>query len=816
MIVINSGKMTIPENERFVGFAGDNLHTQKQFLVTDISDPDCIYRLYLSFDDGTTNYFVLDSKVQNSSTLLVWNILTEHIYKSGIVNAQIKAFLNNGEIFHTTWDYFYAEKSAEDDEPFTESKNAEFLQYERELNSILEKINAGFYVPNERKIADITLDEDISPRMLSEAIEYYPVKSISYAPNNKTVGQLYQFCVSGISSDSPNLFICAGKDDNGYVWKDLSYMVSQENVKQVLDKYLEDNSVSGGVDGKSAYQIALDNGFEGTQQEWLESLKGANGKDGAQGPKGDTGLQGKSGADGYTPVKGTDYWTDSDKTEIVEYVTSALTTNSSPAYTNKLNDAGYLSDTRLNSSGTTTSATGVETTGFIPFKRGDIIRLKNIKLLPNGDLRTQQYFVSYDSNKNKLVSHNSSVFAGDYTTNGGIDLDSDGNLILIKTDALPTDNTYAVPENAAYFRISAEEITDDSIITVNEEIKESSSIEVGVTDYVKEEAETVIDKVVSNLGTNTFVFAAITDMHYGNSNSTDGVKHACQALSHISSRIKIDALAVLGDYTDSMGTTNQLETLSDIQTINSMLAQVPFVTPIRVMGNHDFVEQNSPIITRYINSYNDGVLWGNKSGGYFCRDFEDYKLRILVVNTSETAGDGLYCSDAQYNWFASSLDLSAKSNADEWQILILSHMPLDWFAPNGYVFHEILKAYLNGISYSSGDVACDFSGKNSAKIIGNIHGHIHNLLVRDIADGQPNATENTVAVKRIATPEACVGRENSYNDKWTYNPFGETTSYPKAINTVNDTSFCIYCIDLDTHTINAVCYGAGYDRTINY
>ena len=28
-----------------------------------------------------------------------------------------------------------------------------------------------------------------------------------------------------------------------------------------------------GEDGKSAYEVAIDNGFEGTEQEWLESLK---------------------------------------------------------------------------------------------------------------------------------------------------------------------------------------------------------------------------------------------------------------------------------------------------------------------------------------------------------------------------------------------------------------------------------------------------------------------------------------------------------------------------------------------------------------
>ncbi len=43
---------------------------------------------------------------------------------------------------------------------------------------------------------------------------------------------------------------------------------------------------ANGVDGKSAYDIAVDNGFEGTEKEWLESLKGADGKDGVSGEGG--------------------------------------------------------------------------------------------------------------------------------------------------------------------------------------------------------------------------------------------------------------------------------------------------------------------------------------------------------------------------------------------------------------------------------------------------------------------------------------------------------------------------------------------------
>ena len=37
------------------------------------------------------------------------------------------------------------------------------------------------------------------------------------------------------------------------------------------------NNGTNGTDGKSAYEIALDNGFTGTESEWLDSLKGQDG-----------------------------------------------------------------------------------------------------------------------------------------------------------------------------------------------------------------------------------------------------------------------------------------------------------------------------------------------------------------------------------------------------------------------------------------------------------------------------------------------------------------------------------------------------------
>ena len=46
---------------------------------------------------------------------------------------------------------------------------------------------------------------------------------------------------------------------------------------------LEFTDITPGQDGKSAYQIALDEGFVGTESEWLLSLKGDTGSQGAGG-----------------------------------------------------------------------------------------------------------------------------------------------------------------------------------------------------------------------------------------------------------------------------------------------------------------------------------------------------------------------------------------------------------------------------------------------------------------------------------------------------------------------------------------------------
>ena len=60
------------------------------------------------------------------------------------------------------------------------------------------------------------------------------------------------------------------------------------------------------LNGESAYNIAVKNGFVGTEAEWVESLKG------------------EKGEIGKTPIKGVDYWTEADIAEIQSYIDTQI------------------------------------------------------------------------------------------------------------------------------------------------------------------------------------------------------------------------------------------------------------------------------------------------------------------------------------------------------------------------------------------------------------------------------------------------------------------------------------------------------------
>ena len=99
-----------------------------------------------------------------------------------------------------------------------------------------------------------------------------------------------------------------GKDGKTPI-KGVDYYTDEE-IDAIKDEIAQKVQVGAkGEDGKSAYQIAVDEGFDGSEADWLASLKVADGRNGIDGINGTNGKDGTNGIDGKTPVKGVDYFT---------------------------------------------------------------------------------------------------------------------------------------------------------------------------------------------------------------------------------------------------------------------------------------------------------------------------------------------------------------------------------------------------------------------------------------------------------------------------------------------------------------------------
>ena len=194
-------------------------------------------------------------------------------------------------------------------------------------------ITAIFKADNDNNAYSMLLDKDNTCIIPWEVLRNAGTVNVSAFCGDRHTANIAQFTVvqSGYtegempSEPTPTVYEQILKEFEGKQDK----LVAGDGIK------INGNVISA-VDAKSAYVIALEHGFIGSEDEWLASLKGAKGEQGEQGiqgaqgiqdEKGDQGIQGekgKDGADGKTPVKGTDYFTAEDKTEFTAEVAKSL------------------------------------------------------------------------------------------------------------------------------------------------------------------------------------------------------------------------------------------------------------------------------------------------------------------------------------------------------------------------------------------------------------------------------------------------------------------------------------------------------------
>ena len=374
----------------------------------------------------------------------------------------------------------------------------------------------------------------------------------------------------------------------------------------------------------------------------------------------------------------------------------------------------------------------------------------------------------------------------------------------------------------------------------------------GVPGYVTAEADRVAKGALLKQNGGTMVFLAMSDAHYIESEEEHyshiptALQHAAQGMERIRRIVSVDLCVNCGD--NSWGTDTNLDVLRDeIIRVNDIFADAFSGVPnLRTPGNHDAqtdtVEsrngeyiKNTEIFGMY-GKFNAGAVYpvGERDRGYCYRDFDDYKIRAICLNTCDTKGRTFqknttseYISGKQLQWLAETLDMSVKEDVEDWGIMFVSHHPMDW----GAIMPScaVLRAYENGgkVSFTHTDnvkVEYDYSGKKKAHLIAQFHGHLHNYKVDSLHYLDGNNVAQPLNVKRIAIPNACYLRDDEYADNGKAEDygieFGQAANYPYTkqgkANTKDDTAFNIVTIDTKNGMIYADVFGNGEDREIKY
>lgn len=346
-----------------------------------------------------------------------------------------------------------------------------------------------------------------------------------------------------------------------------------------------------------------------------------------------------------------------------------------------------------------------------------------------------------------------------------------------------------------------------------------------IPDYIKTAALEVAKKVQAVRTSESIVFIAASDAHQLDTSAdiVAGNKHAGMAMKALAYILPgIDFACYLGDYTAGSSTTTLSEGRQHFKEVNADIDEAFAGIPqLRTLGNHDSLQyskaQNGSVLSvselySLCGIYNTGATMGSTTEGYCYRDFDSKKLRVICLNTAENS-EKEYVSDAQKLWFANVLKaVGAKTG---WNVLILSHHPLDWGGV--CILSNIVKAYVDGGSITIGSNTVNFSGSNSATILAAIHGHVHCFKAAKL-NSIANGTGTEYNVWRVATPNMCFARNNEYgqngNAEYYGIEFGETTTYNKTANSAKDTAFVVNVCNPSQQKVYSFCYGAGYDREI--
>lgn len=361
-----------------------------------------------------------------------------------------------------------------------------------------------------------------------------------------------------------------------------------------------------------------------------------------------------------------------------------------------------ISNTKLGQEdGKTISAEGIVTSDYIQYTSGNSVEWKY-----SSSSETTYRICFYNSLKEYI---NGAFWRG---------ANSSGKITISSSDI----NTYA--PNAAFIRANftdgylngyikiGENIvyqpifeTIDGIETLRHDLDSITSDSVVSLNAFKKSA---INSIAIKIGSQTpklinnyFCVVHISDVH------GDSVRYK-RMVDFVNELDNVSCIICTGDYNRNDYTDNGFESTYGQYYNQSKVPMLPVIGNHDV-GSHTIIAKSSTIeedgeryITPYINSF--GGIQGGTNAGYYYKDFDDFKVRVIVLNEYEMPRIqngtnwkysvwGRYLSQAQANWFVNTLN----SVGENWSVVVCMHQLID-------VFDKYDNEFKGRVPYSNADI----------------------------------------------------------------------------------------------------------------
>lgn len=482
-------------------------------------------------------------------------------------------------------------------------------------------------------------------------------------------------------------------------------------------KKLKINGTEYEFTGKSAYELACEQGFEGTEVEWLASLKGEPGAPGV----------------GLEPVE---VGLEETITDMFTGLVSGRLVDGVPNTQSSYQRTDYIDLTAANSvrvkikTFTPVSETTERALWCARYdKDKNFIKSDYFKMYPlteNGDIDTTTPHPNYDLVK---TNHNLCVINTDEHYQHGLGLEispesfGDGTVYIILNNLKAGDVVDMSVEGVANTPVLRYVLTEDmmpaSVMEDIDALKATTREDIVLSDYVPGLVDDIALAAKAHMKEDSLCLVLFTDTHYT-------AKHTCfptLIARKLAEATNASAILHLGDLVDLCEEDKAIG-LEIFQRHSKILhgTKIPY---LQVVGNHDDGQMYLHDCTQDYNAENyikavemyhattkqsrHYITLGSKNGWYYMDD-EDSKTRLIVLNSHEypwvVNEDGTLAYDHRYapciystkqlEWIANTaLNFADKGDVIEqgkWSVLAFAHQGTgSWAALN-----SLFRAFLTG------------------------------------------------------------------------------------------------------------------------